>query len=253
MSVRKEFSEHLKALREAIGITQGEFAEALGVARATLSYYENGSRLPDIDFLDTVHFKTGCSLDYLMGYSDVMKEENEMLSSDTELDDKSIEAIKWLDGGPEFKNFVFSHLSFKKVYDTLTNMSAYDPKIHDFYLSDGYLDYKAYSCSMLLREIALEAHKLGLLPPIVQGDLKGKAYFESAAIELVDDSLKKSIKKFKDDQEKDEIYSEDRTHEVGERKKQDIEKAKIDPLHRFYLRMTGNDRMIEEMRKNGIE
>lgn len=69
MTIHTVFPERLKTLRESRGLKQEDFAEQLGVARASLSYYESGKRTPDIHFLSKVCEVTGCSSDYLLGYS----------------------------------------------------------------------------------------------------------------------------------------------------------------------------------------
>lgn len=70
--VREYFPKRIRSLREASGLSQEAFSKALGVSRAAIGYYENGERLPDISFLATVYELTGCSLKYLLGYSDTM-------------------------------------------------------------------------------------------------------------------------------------------------------------------------------------
>jgi len=64
---RKIFSQRLKELREAAGMNQVEFAKVLGVARASISYYENGQRVPDIEVLESITKHFGTSADYLLG------------------------------------------------------------------------------------------------------------------------------------------------------------------------------------------
>ena len=45
------FSENLKAMRKAKGYTQEELAIKLNVTRQTISKWENGLSVPDVDFL----------------------------------------------------------------------------------------------------------------------------------------------------------------------------------------------------------
>ena len=90
MLAKSTFPQRLKSLREMIGITQDDFAKRLDVSRPTISYYEKGERTPDIDFLDRVHDVTGCSVAYLLGYSNSMKEVNAPLRAATGLSDKGI-------------------------------------------------------------------------------------------------------------------------------------------------------------------
>ena len=70
--VRTTFPDRLKTLRETIGVSQDTFAKRLGVSRAAIGYYEKGERIPDILFLEAVRELTGCSLNFLLGYSDNM-------------------------------------------------------------------------------------------------------------------------------------------------------------------------------------
>lgn len=68
----EESRKNLKKLREKIGLNQAEFAKLLGVSRAALSYYENGTRTPDIKFIMKVGVLTDCNFDFLLGDSPTM-------------------------------------------------------------------------------------------------------------------------------------------------------------------------------------
>ena len=59
--------EHLKALRESLGMTQAEFGESVGVAKSTYNNYEIGARDPKSDFWIAVAQRYGVTIDYLMG------------------------------------------------------------------------------------------------------------------------------------------------------------------------------------------
>ena len=50
MSVNESefFSKKLKELRESKGMSQSALAEALEISRGSISFYENGERVPDI-------------------------------------------------------------------------------------------------------------------------------------------------------------------------------------------------------------
>ena len=50
-----KFSEDLKAIREILGITQGELAEKLGVQQVTISRNENGKTEPSDTLLEQVY------------------------------------------------------------------------------------------------------------------------------------------------------------------------------------------------------
>lgn len=69
-NVTTTFGERLKLLRETAELTQQQLAEALKVSRGAISYYENGDRTPDIEFLESVAFYFGTNYDYLLGMTD---------------------------------------------------------------------------------------------------------------------------------------------------------------------------------------
>lgn len=51
MEIMKQFSQKLKLMREEHGLNQSQLADKLGVSRGSISFYENGDRIPDIEFL----------------------------------------------------------------------------------------------------------------------------------------------------------------------------------------------------------
>lgn len=60
----------IKMLREDKGISQAELAAAVGVSRMSINNYENGKRMPDIDFVLTVSNYFGVTLEYLTGQTE---------------------------------------------------------------------------------------------------------------------------------------------------------------------------------------
>lgn len=64
------FSLRLKHLREKHGLSQAELADKIGVSRGSISFYENNSRVPDIDVLCSLCDFFSVSSDYLLGRSD---------------------------------------------------------------------------------------------------------------------------------------------------------------------------------------
>lgn len=48
------FKDELKILRITNGYTQEDLARKLGVAKSTISMYENGNRIPDLEMLETI-------------------------------------------------------------------------------------------------------------------------------------------------------------------------------------------------------
>ena len=71
MEVMPLFSKRLKELRESAGLTQTQLADKLDVSRGSISFYENGDRIPDIEFLARVSDEFKVSADWLIGLSSV--------------------------------------------------------------------------------------------------------------------------------------------------------------------------------------
>jgi len=163
------FPDRLRTLREAIGVSQTVFAERMGVTRATVSYYENGDRIPDIQFLDKVINETCVCYDYLMGYSAAMR--GTFVSTYSELNDAALESLKEFNyyeediaginlilGHPAFQEFV------KLVGLVATGQLGGAAVNYE-------LDYAAiceYKLFAIMKKIFAEAVRLGSAQP--QGD-----------------------------------------------------------------------------------
>ena len=76
----KIIGERLKACRESTGEKQIDIANLLNAQRQIVSYYETGTRVPNIEDLATLakHFNT--SVDYLLGLSDVKSIDTELMA-----------------------------------------------------------------------------------------------------------------------------------------------------------------------------
>lgn len=60
----------IRNLRKAYHLTQQELADNLGIARATLSGYENKISQPDLETLKRISIYFSVSTDYLLGLDD---------------------------------------------------------------------------------------------------------------------------------------------------------------------------------------
>lgn len=70
-------AEQLRRLRIKNKLSQEDLARILGLARSTISSYENGSRTPDIDTLTRIASYFEISLDELLGHQVEPKAQNE--------------------------------------------------------------------------------------------------------------------------------------------------------------------------------
>ena len=65
------FGVKLKELRIEKGLSQRKFGEILGFSNQTVSFWESGSREPDMDTLIMLADYFDVSVDYLLGRNDV--------------------------------------------------------------------------------------------------------------------------------------------------------------------------------------
>lgn len=65
------FGDILKKIRQDNNLTQEELAKKIDTSRSNIANYENNKNMPSIEILDKLSKLFNCSLDYLMGKSDV--------------------------------------------------------------------------------------------------------------------------------------------------------------------------------------
>ena len=63
--------ERIRSLRISKHLTQQQLADKIGVAKNTISVYENGSRKPSYDVLEALSDFFNVDVDYLLGKEDV--------------------------------------------------------------------------------------------------------------------------------------------------------------------------------------
>lgn len=73
------FSERLKNLRKAKKLSQYELAERLGFSRGKLANYEQGTREPDFETLETIANFFDVSTDYLLGVTSGQSQDKDEL------------------------------------------------------------------------------------------------------------------------------------------------------------------------------
>ena len=64
------FSKNLKTAMKSKGLNQKQLAEKIGVTPQSISYYCNGTRLPDVDILRLLASCLDVSADYLLGLTE---------------------------------------------------------------------------------------------------------------------------------------------------------------------------------------
>lgn len=125
------FSERLKELRAEKGIRSEDAAEVFGVSRATLSAYEMGKSVPDLNVLNKMADFYEVSTDYICGRTNVKKS----LQADTssvKLSQSDVNKISELsDSETVGLSLLINSAQFKKMVKALAVC----------YISAFYLDY----------------------------------------------------------------------------------------------------------------
>lgn len=96
-AIPARFPEFQSAFVELMGdMTIQEFADKLGMSRATVGFYSAGKRIPDALGIRTIAEKCGVSADWLLGLSEYRKNENgEVLAKDLRLSEIAINTLKF--------------------------------------------------------------------------------------------------------------------------------------------------------------
>lgn len=92
------FNENLKAAREALGLSQKEVAERVGVANSTYSLYESGNREPNVQTIKKIAAVLNVSADRLLG----LPEEVETIAAHFEGDGFTPEEIKEIENYAQY-------------------------------------------------------------------------------------------------------------------------------------------------------
>lgn len=67
------FGTNLKKIRQDNDLTQEELAKKINTSRSNIANYENDKNMPSIDILEKLSEILNCSIDYLLGKSDIKK------------------------------------------------------------------------------------------------------------------------------------------------------------------------------------
>lgn len=107
------FGKRLKELRKANGYMIEQFAEAVGISKSTVGYYENNNRMPDIEILSRIADVLKVSADYLIGKTNTtaMRGKMKTVCDFTGLSDTAVEYLAELVKNRDYgKLSVVNHL-----------------------------------------------------------------------------------------------------------------------------------------------
>lgn len=94
-NLRNLISARVRETREALSLTQKQFAERLGVSRSTICLYEAGTSMPDAEFMHNLAQIAPFNAEYLLGLSDVKTQETDVraICRQTGLSEKAVQKI----------------------------------------------------------------------------------------------------------------------------------------------------------------
>ena len=72
------FGNRLKKIRSDNNLTQEELANKIDTTRSNIANYENDRNMPSLEILERLSKLFNCSLDYLLGTSDIRNLENKL-------------------------------------------------------------------------------------------------------------------------------------------------------------------------------
>ncbi len=110
------FSERLQSIRKSHSEKQNDLAKALGMARSSISMYENGIAIPDIDTLIKIASHYRVSADYLLGLDDTTTHDIECIREEIGLSEEAIDTLRYHRHNKDYfeKDFVgLNHLIIK--------------------------------------------------------------------------------------------------------------------------------------------
>lgn len=97
-------SNRIKGMRKERNLSQDQLAEITGVSKTTISYYENGIRVPDADFLVKIARYFNVSADFLLGLTEDENYAGD--EDDQEVEYYAREALAYTKNRGELKQFL---------------------------------------------------------------------------------------------------------------------------------------------------
>lgn len=190
-----EFKDRLKKSRINAGFTSQEnFAKALGVSKASISYYEKGTRKPDIDTFIMIADALNVSYDYLLGYSNTPTREYYEISKLTGLSDKAIETLKKLavEVNKDTEEFNYFNQICKREHYMLNYLLENDLKYYLFNALKNYLCFKEDNKELIKQKQPVINDDFGFTMTIKQWENSFKIALDEKLFNIKDDIEKEA-------------------------------------------------------------
>ena len=112
-----KFGHILRELREEKDILQVELAKKLNITSQSLSQYELGKRMPDIEMIDRLANFFNVSVDYLLGRTDIKEPIKNIVSEKQQDYSSNTESINTQDLSPESQEDLKKYIELLKLKD----------------------------------------------------------------------------------------------------------------------------------------
>lgn len=117
----KTIGERIKELREEKGINQLELSKVLNVHKGSVSNWENNKRTPDADMLTRIADFFNCTVDYLLGNTDIREKLGQSLFNGSGYTGKGLNKLSDNESKDINKDFTLEYALkvLKENHDTL--------------------------------------------------------------------------------------------------------------------------------------
>lgn len=161
-NVRESFQKHFSELRAESGLSQAKLGKELGLSAATIGYYENGDRLPDIEIAARIATYFHVSVDYLLGLSECKSAEPDVQTACkvTGLSEMAIETIKILNRKIRYvyvNDIEIPSISVNEIMNIFIESGIFSKILFD--LTDAVSNYKSFYFMLDFFEIKKEEYE----------------------------------------------------------------------------------------------
>jgi len=149
---KSQLGDRIRELRTAAGHTQDDLAALLEQKRQVVSYYENGTRTPNIEQIMTIAKAYNTTTDYLFGLSDVCTTDKDIqfICDYTGLDEKTVDMLHSRYNKYYIPTVDVNFDELVKICDDkdeveyLSNLNVKDPMVYKRIKADFQNDFNDY-------------------------------------------------------------------------------------------------------------
>lgn len=198
------FKEQLKEARTNAGFSQDDLADAIGVNRATISFYEKGKRKPDIEMFIKIADTLNVSCDYLLGYSNSPVRKHHETKEITGLSDKAIAELERLGiaVNTDTKEIDCLNQICKQDHYTLNYLLENNLKYHFFNDLGNFLFFKERNKELIELNQPITNDDLGYTMTIKQWETSFKITADEKLLNIKSDREKEVENTTKDNKKK---------------------------------------------------